>query len=55
MPEGTFPVFQCETCIIPWKVGNSEFPTAFTFALRPDGTWFDPGDPADEIGDPGMN
>ena len=41
--EGTtFPVFQCDECIAPWKVEGEVFDTAFTFAVDAEGRPFDP-------------
>lgn len=37
----TMAVYQCDDCIVPWKVGNSEFPAALTFAIDADGNCFD--------------
>lgn len=29
----TLNVYQCDDCIIPWRMGNTEFPVALTFAV----------------------
>jgi hypothetical protein len=50
--DGTpFPIFQCETCEVPWEVGDKSYPTAFTFCINAAGQWFDPL----AYGDPGLN
>ncbi len=38
----TFPVFQCDECIVPWEVEGEVFDTAFTFAVDAEGKPFDP-------------
>jgi hypothetical protein len=38
----TYAVFQCDDCIVPMKFGNDSIDGAYTFALRPDGSTFDP-------------
>jgi hypothetical protein len=45
------PIYQCETCTIPWEVDGQVFPTAFTFGIRESGEWFDPA----HYGDPKLN
>jgi len=53
----TMAVFQCDDCIVPWKVGNSEFPTALTFALDADGRYLDAAtlDPLPSFSEPSDN
>jgi len=46
-----FPVFQCDTCQVPWEIDGETFPTAFTFCVNAAGQWFDPL----TYGDPGLN
>ena len=37
------PVFQCETCTMPWDLGGGEVEeAAYTFAVTADGQVFDP-------------
>jgi hypothetical protein len=45
----TLDVFQCENdaCLVPWKVGESTFPTAYTVAVDADGNAFEPPEPFD--------
>ncbi|MCE9533963.1 MAG: hypothetical protein K8T89_23000 [Planctomycetes bacterium] len=43
----SFAVFQCDDCIEPMQFGGESFDAAYTFALRPDGTTFDPS--ADDL------
>lgn len=46
MMEGnTFLTYQCDECIVPWKVGDTTFEAAYTFAVDADGTPFDPNRP----------
>jgi hypothetical protein len=40
-----FPVFQCDTCTREVDFLGSSETVALTFALRPDGSPFDPADP----------
>lgn len=47
----SFPVFQCDTCQVPWEVEGQTFPTAFTFCVNDAGDSFDPL----TYGDPGLN
>lgn len=37
-----FVVYQCDTCIVPWKLGSSTFDTALTFAVDASGRMINP-------------
>lgn len=45
----TFPVFQCDECIVPWRVEGEEFDTALTFAVDAAGKPFDPAAPGGQL------
>lgn len=36
------PVYQCESCTSDWPFGGDVFRVAYTFAVMPDGSVFDP-------------
>jgi hypothetical protein len=50
----TYPVFQCDDCIVQADLGGAQFPAAFTFALDADGRPFDPASPGDPLPDGGQ-
>jgi hypothetical protein len=35
-------VYQCDDCVVSWKLEGQEFPAALTFAIDEDGRMFDP-------------
>lgn len=37
----TLTVYQCDECIVPWRLGETEFPTALTFAVDSAGRMLD--------------
>jgi DNA-directed RNA polymerase subunit RPC12/RpoP len=37
-----YPIFQCDDCLHKVKAFGDEFEVNLTFAVRPDGSWFDP-------------
>lgn len=43
-------IFQCDECLQTVTMMGGEWEVAFTFAVRPDGSWFDPK--ASEGGEP---
>jgi ribosomal protein L37AE/L43A len=43
----TYPVYQCETCVVKWTLGATTLDAAFTFAVDAYGRAFDPADPND--------
>jgi hypothetical protein len=45
----TFPVFQCDECIVSTKLGDETFDGALTFALDKHGRRFDPAEPPPEV------
>jgi hypothetical protein len=46
-----YPVYQSDNddCAVPWTVGDSVFPTAYTFIIGPDGKPHDPAAPHDPL------
>lgn len=40
--EVDYPIFQCDDCMNKVEAFGDTFEVNFTFAVRPDGSWFDP-------------
>jgi hypothetical protein len=40
--EEAVTVFQCDECLQEVEMMGEKWEVAFTFAVRPDGSWFDP-------------
>jgi hypothetical protein len=43
-------IFQCDECLQTTTMMGEPIEVAFTFAVRPDGSWFDPKEDDDEGG-----